>query len=172
MQYNWDRYRSICSASKCPLEITADDYFVTSNGAVYDAIQTAYIVLRTMGYSHVSCLPSTIILPAPLCLPICIFVHVSVCASVQLEIHSPENTNMITDVWALNVLHFILYIYVDYFYVWLKNMPVFIWEWWDQYVDPFIETLGKWVLQTKRAFWAVDINRCSLSFESPSLWLR
>ena len=35
---------------KCPLEITADDYFVTSNGVVYDAIQAAYIVLRIMGY--------------------------------------------------------------------------------------------------------------------------
>ena len=35
---------------KCPLEFTADDYFVTSNGAVYDAIQADYIVLRIMGY--------------------------------------------------------------------------------------------------------------------------
>ena len=50
MQYALDRYRSICSAIKSPLEITADDYFVTSNGAVYDAIQAAYIVLRVMGY--------------------------------------------------------------------------------------------------------------------------
>ena len=50
VQYTLDRYRSICSAIKCPLEITADDYFVTSNGAVYDAIQAAYIVLRIMGY--------------------------------------------------------------------------------------------------------------------------
>ena len=49
MQYTLDRYRSICSAIKCPLEITADDYFVTSNDAVYDAIQAAYIVLRIMG---------------------------------------------------------------------------------------------------------------------------
>ena len=38
------------SAIKCPLEITADDYFVTSNGGAYDAIQAAYIVLRIMGY--------------------------------------------------------------------------------------------------------------------------
>ena len=45
-----DRYRSSCSAIKCPLEITADDYFVTSNDVVYDAIQAAYIVLRIMGY--------------------------------------------------------------------------------------------------------------------------
>ena len=41
---------SICSAIKCPLEYTADDYFVTSNVGVYDAIQAAYIVLRIMGY--------------------------------------------------------------------------------------------------------------------------
>ena len=45
---------------------------MTSNGAVYDAIQAAYIVLRIKGYLHVSCLPSTIILPASVGLPICI----------------------------------------------------------------------------------------------------
>ena len=50
VQYSLDRYRSICSAIECPLEITADDCFVTSNGAVYDAIQAAYIFLRIMGY--------------------------------------------------------------------------------------------------------------------------
>ena len=50
MQYTWDRYGSICSAIKCQLEITADDYFVTSNGAVYDAIQAAYIVLLIIGF--------------------------------------------------------------------------------------------------------------------------
>ena len=50
VEYTLDRYRSTCSAIKCPLEITADDYFVTSNGAVYDAIQPAYIVLWIMGY--------------------------------------------------------------------------------------------------------------------------
>ena len=40
---------------------------------------------------------------------VCI-VHVSVCASVQLEMHWPENMNKITDVQALTVLHFILYL--------------------------------------------------------------
>ena len=50
VQYTLDRYHSICSAFKCPLEITADDSFVTSNDTVYDAIQAAYIVLRIMGY--------------------------------------------------------------------------------------------------------------------------
>ena len=34
----------------------------------------------------------------------------SVCASVQLEIHSPENTNKITDVRALTCIHFIVYL--------------------------------------------------------------
>ena len=36
----------------------------------------------------------------------------SVCVSVQLEMHSPENTNKITDVRALicTVIHFILYL--------------------------------------------------------------
>ena len=55
------------------IEITADDFFVTSNGAAYDAIQAAYIVLRIMGYQGVSCLPSTIILPASVWLPNCMF---------------------------------------------------------------------------------------------------
>ena len=73
VQCNWDRYRSICSAIKCPLEITVDDYFVTSNGVVHNAIQAAYIVLLIMGYKHVSCLPSTIILTASVCLPTCLF---------------------------------------------------------------------------------------------------
>ena len=91
------------------MSIRADDYFVTSIGAAYDAIQAAYIVLRIMGYLHVSCLPSTIILPASICLPLC-FVHVSVCASVQLEIRSPENTNMLTDVRALTCTTFHFYI--------------------------------------------------------------
>ena len=50
VQYTWDRNHSFCLAIKCPLEITADDYFVTSNGAVYDAIQAVYIVLLIMGY--------------------------------------------------------------------------------------------------------------------------
>ena len=37
-------------AINCPLEIKADDHFVTSNGAVYDAIQATYIVLLKTGY--------------------------------------------------------------------------------------------------------------------------
>ena len=101
MQYTWDTHRRICSAIKCTLEITADDYFATSNGAIYDAIQAAYIVLRMMGNLRFSYLPSTIILPFPsVYLSVC-FVHVSVCASIHLEICSPENTNKITDERAL-----------------------------------------------------------------------
>ena len=34
------------------------------------------------------------------------FVHVPVCASVGLEMHSPENTNIITDVGALTCTNF------------------------------------------------------------------
>ena len=117
MKYTWDRYHSICSAIKGPLKITADDYFATSNGAVYDAIQAAYIVLPIVGYLHISCLPSTITLPASVYLSVC-FVHVSVCASVQLERHSPENTNMITDVGpgalTCTTIHFIFNFYCFY----------------------------------------------------------
>ena len=52
VQYTLDRYRSICSAIKGLLEIKTDEYFVTSNGAVYGAIQAAYIhvILGIMGY--------------------------------------------------------------------------------------------------------------------------
>ena len=67
VQYTLDRYRNICSAIKCPLETTADDYHVgASNGAVYDAIQAAYLYIGQwiMGYFCVTCLPSTIILSA------------------------------------------------------------------------------------------------------------
>ena len=41
------------------------------------------------------------------------FIRVSVCASVQLEIHSPENTNKITEVGALTctTFHFIFNVY-------------------------------------------------------------
>ena len=41
VQYTLDRYGNTFSAIKCPLESTADDYFVTSNGEVNDAIQAA-----------------------------------------------------------------------------------------------------------------------------------
>ena len=47
---------------------------------------------------HAYQVPSFCLLPS-VYLSVC-FVHVSVCESVQLEIHSPENTNMITDVGA------------------------------------------------------------------------
>ena len=92
VQYTWDIYRSNCSAIKCTLETTADDYFVSSNGAVYNAIQAAYIVLRIMGYLRFYAyqVPSFGLLSS-VYLSVC-FVHVSVFVRVQLEIHSPENT--------------------------------------------------------------------------------
>ena len=85
--YILDRYRSICSATLYKMSIR--DYFVASNGAVYDAIQAAYIVLRIMGYFmyfmptkyyHFACFRLSTYLYV-------LFVYVSVCASVQLEMH-------------------------------------------------------------------------------------
>ena len=110
MQYTWDSYHSICSAIKYPLEIPADDYFVTSNGMVCDAIQAAYIVLLIMGYLlfHAYQEPSFCLLPS-VYRSVC-FDHVSVCASVRLEIHSPENTSMITYVRALTCSYISFYI--------------------------------------------------------------
>ena len=77
--------------------------------------QAAYIVLWIMGDLRVLCLPSQV--PSFCLLPsgylIVYFVHVVVCASVQLEIHSPENTNEITDVRGLTctTFHFIFNFY-------------------------------------------------------------
>ena len=39
--YSLSIYCSTCSDIKCTLETSADDYLLTSNGAVYDAIQAA-----------------------------------------------------------------------------------------------------------------------------------
>ena len=111
VQYTLDRYSSICSAIKCPLEITADNYFVTSNGAVYDAYKYSStdngLLTRFMPtkYHHFCLLPSGYLI-------VC-FVHVSVCASVQLEMHRPESTNKITDVRAptCTTFHFIFNFY-------------------------------------------------------------
>ena len=55
------RYRSICSTIKCTLIYL---FLKASNGAVYNAMQAAYIGLRIMGYFCVTRLPSTIILSA------------------------------------------------------------------------------------------------------------
>ena len=48
-------------------------YFATSTGAVYEATLATYIVLRITGYLCVSRLPSTITLPASVCLTTCMF---------------------------------------------------------------------------------------------------
>ena len=54
------------------------------------------------------------------------FVHVSVCASVQLEMHRPENTNKITDVRALTCTTFhSIFNFYCFFYM-MENMHVFI----------------------------------------------
>ena len=57
------------------------------------------------------------------------FVHESVRASVQLEIHSPENTNKITDVLAFTctTFHFISNFTASLYD--RKIWPVCIWEW-------------------------------------------
>ena len=67
-----------------------------------------------MGYQrafHAYQVPSFYLLPSGY-LIVC-FVHVSVCASVQLEMHRPENTNKITDIRALTctTFHFMFNFY-------------------------------------------------------------
>ena len=113
VQYTLDRYRIICSAIKCSLESTADDYFVTSNGGVYDAIQATYIVLRIMGYLCVSSVPSTIILPVSFCLLICLFCSCDCMCECTTRNAQAENTIKITDVRALTctTFHFIFNFY-------------------------------------------------------------
>ena len=64
-----------------------------------------------MGYQrpfHAYQVPSFCLLPSGY-LIVC-FVHVSVCTSVQLEMHRPENINKITDVLALTCTTFHLYL--------------------------------------------------------------
>ena len=61
------------------------------------------------------------------------FVHASVCASVQLEIHSPGNMNKMTEVRALTCTAFyFLFKLLPSFYL-IENMPIVItsgiWEW-------------------------------------------
>ena len=76
MQITWDRYRSLCSAIKCLLEITADDYFVTSNGwglrcnpsclcsCLYNSTDTGLFTrFMPTKYHHFACF---------VCLPICL----------------------------------------------------------------------------------------------------
>ena len=68
--------------------------------------------LLIIGYGvHAYQVPSFCLLPS-VYLYVC-FVFVSVSGSVQLEIHSPENTNNIIDVWApiCSSFHFIFYFY-------------------------------------------------------------
>ena len=69
------------------------------------------IVLQIMGYFHAYQVPSFCLLLSGY-LIVC-FVHVFICASVQLEMHRPENTNNITDVRALTctTFHFIFNFY-------------------------------------------------------------
>ena len=80
-----------------------------------------------MGYLRVACLLKTILLSASVCLHLSVcFVHVSVCELVQLEMHSPGNTNKITDVRPLTCS----FLYLTFT---ATNMPVVIisgtWEW-------------------------------------------
>ena len=104
-----NRYRGICSAIKCPLDITADDYYVISNGAVYNAIQAAYIVLRIMGYYRVSCLPSTIMLPASVWLPIGMFCSCVCMCECTTRIFTGLKIRIRSQMYGhLHVLHFIL----------------------------------------------------------------
>ena len=96
---------------KCPLEITADDYFVTSNGLRCNPSYGLWLIYAFHAYQvHHFCLIASFYLS------VC-FVHVSVSASAQLEKHSPENTNKITDVQALTCTTFhllLLYIMEKY----------------------------------------------------------
>ena len=57
---------------------------------------------------HTYQVPSFCLLPSGYL--IVIFVHVSVCASVQLELYRPENTKRPQMYRHLHVLHFILYL--------------------------------------------------------------
>ena len=92
----------------------------------------------------------------------------SVCASVQLEMHRPENANKITDVRALTCTTFHLYLtftasLYDGKYA-CFHMGV------GRSISRLIHGIARQMCaSTKRAFWLVDIYSCNLSFVSPSL---
>ena len=110
MQYTLDRYCSICYVIKCLLEITADDYICNikwcslryNPSCLYSSTDDGLL-----NPFHAFQVPSFCLLPSGY-LIVC-FVLVSVCASIQLEMHRPENRNKITDVRALTctTFHFI-----------------------------------------------------------------
>ena len=110
MQYTLDRYRSICSAIICPLEITADGYFVTSKWCGLRCNPSCLYISTDNGlltrfmptkYHHFACFVRY--------LNVC-FVHVSVCASVQLEMHRPGKRIRSQMYRHSHVLHFILFL--------------------------------------------------------------
>ena len=112
MKYTLDRYCSICSAIKCPLEITADDYFVASNGVVYNAIQAAYIVLRIMGYLRISCLLSILsfCLLASVYLSVYFFLYMCLYVRAYISKYTFLNIQIRSQMYEhLHVLHFIFY---------------------------------------------------------------
>ena len=87
MQYIQDRCRSISSAIRCPLEITADDFL--------DVIQATYIhvglwIINYFAFNAYKVPPFCLLRSIKLSVSVCC-VNVSVCASVQLEMNSRKN---------------------------------------------------------------------------------
>ena len=97
---------------------TRDDSLKASNSAVYDAIRSTDngLFLRYMPtkYYHFVCYLSAR------------FVHASVCAREQLEIHSPRNTKKMTDVQAHTCTAFYFIFKLLPLLNMIGNMPVVI----------------------------------------------
>ena len=106
-------------------------------------------------------------LPASVCLPFCMLIIVYVCVSGHLEMHSPEKKKTITDVQALACTTFHLTCTATIYdrKIFLLSLSVIR----HMGVVRSISNPINRVPPTKRAFWAVYIYRCSLSFGSQSL---
>ena len=87
------------------------------------------------------------------------------CASVQLEIHRPENTNKITDVRALTCtiyLTFTTSLYDGKYACFHMGVVRSI----SRLIHGIARQMGA---SNREGFWVVDIYRIGLSFVSPSL---
>ena len=86
----------------------------------------------------------------------------SVCASVQLEMHRAENTNKITDVRAPYTFHLYLTFTASLYEGKYACFHMGV-------VRSLSTPIHGIARQMGATFWEVDIYRCSLSFVSPSL---
>ena len=111
MQYTLDRYRNIYSAIKCPLEITADEFFVTSNlrcnpSCLYSSTNNGLLTrFMPTKYHHFACFRLATLLYV---LFMCLYVRPYILKRTGLKIRIRSQM-----FGHLRVLNFILYLTFD-----------------------------------------------------------